>query len=29
MNNKLEVKETILYDTYQLRIDMNGNSLDY
>lgn len=29
MNNKLEVKETILYDTYQLRIDMNGNPLDY
>ena len=29
MNNKLEIKETILYDTYQLRIDMNGNPLDY
>lgn len=29
MNTKLEIKETILYDTYQLRIDMNGNPLDY
>ena len=27
-NNRI-TKETILYDTYQLRIDMNGNPLDY
>lgn len=26
--NKI-TKETILYDTYQLRLDMNGNPLDY
>lgn len=27
-NNRI-TKETILYDTYQLRLDMKGNPLDY
>ena len=27
--NNLITKETILYDTHQLRLDMNGNPLDY
>lgn len=27
--NNFITKETILYDTYQLRADMNGNPLDY
>ncbi len=28
-DDNLITKETILYDTYQLRIDMQGNPLDY
>lgn len=28
-DQNLITKETILYDTYQLRIDMGGNPLDY
>ncbi len=27
--NNMITKETILYDTYQLRLDMGGNPLDY
>ncbi len=27
--NNLIAKETILYDTHQLRLDMNGNPLDF